>query len=65
MSHRKLELNIPTDWEIKRNEFYDIDPFDNSSADDKEVLILVQEDMLWIKNRNYDMSYPEATMVDI
>lgn len=55
MSHRKQEINIPTDWEIKRNEFYDIDPFDNSSADDKDVLIFVQEDMLWIKKRNYNL----------
>ncbi|MFN7329851.1 MAG: hypothetical protein ACK5UP_10135 [Bacteroidota bacterium] len=55
MSHRKQELNIPTDWEIKRNEFYDIDPFDNSSADDKDVLIFVQEDMLWIKKENYNI----------
>jgi hypothetical protein len=55
MSYRKQEINIPTDWEIKRNEFYDIDPFDNSSTDDKDILILVQEDMLWIKKRNYNL----------
>jgi DNA-binding Lrp family transcriptional regulator len=55
MSYRKQELNIPTDWEIKRNEFYDIDPFDNSSTDDKDVLILVQEDILWIKKKNYNL----------
>jgi hypothetical protein len=55
MSHRKQEVNIPTDWEIKRNEFYDIDPFDNSSADDKDVFLFVQEDILWIKKRNYNV----------
>ncbi len=55
MSHRKQEMNIPTDWEIKRNEFYDIDPFDNSPANDKDVLIFVQEDMLRIKKRNYNL----------
>ena len=55
MSHRKQKLNIPTDWEIKRNEFYDIDPFDNSSADGKGVLIYIQEDMLWLKKGNYNI----------
>lgn len=55
MSHRKQELDIQVDWEIKRNEFYDIDPFDNLSADDKDALIFVQEDMLWIKKENYNI----------
>ena len=55
MSHTKQELNIPTDWKIRRNEFYDIDPFDNSSADDKDVLIFSQEDMLWLKKDNYSI----------
>jgi hypothetical protein len=55
MSHRKQELNIPPDWKIKRNEFYDIDPFDNSSADDKDALIFVQEDMLWLTKDNYNI----------
>ena len=53
--YHKQKLNIPADWEIKRNEFYDIDPFDNSPADDKEVLIFVQEDILWLKKGNYNI----------
>lgn len=55
MSHLKQELKIPIDWEIKRNEFYDIDPFDNSSVDEKVVLIFDQEDMLWIKKGIYNI----------
>lgn len=55
MSHIKQELNVPTNWKVQRNEFYDIDPFDNSSADDKYALIFVQEDMLWLKKDNYNI----------
>ena len=43
------------DWEIKRNEFYDIDPFDNSPDEIKRLLIFDQEDMLWIKKGDYNI----------
>ena len=46
--HRKQKLNIPADWEIKRHEFYDIDPLDNSTTGDKDILIYSQEDLLWM-----------------
>lgn len=55
MRIRKQVLYIPTGWEVKRNEFYDIDPFDNSLAEDKDVLIFIQEDMLWLKKDNYNI----------
>ena len=53
MTHKKQALYIPPGWEVNRNEFYDIDPFDNSSADDKSILIFCQEDMLWLKKGDY------------
>lgn len=46
-------MSIPAGWEIVRNEFYDIDPFDPSPAEDKNTLIFEQEDMLWIRKGNY------------
>lgn len=55
MSHRKQQLNIPADWEIKRNEFYDIDPFDDSTMNDKDTLIFIQEDMLWLRKDEYNI----------
>lgn len=55
MSYKKQELNISSDWNIKRNEFYDIDPFDKSSDDDKFTLIFVQEDILWISKGDYNI----------
>lgn len=55
MSFKKQRLDTPTDWDIKRNEFYDIDPLDNSSPTDKETLIFAQEDLLWISKGDYNI----------
>jgi hypothetical protein len=55
MSHKKQELSIPTDWNIKRNEFYDIDPLDKSTTTDKAILIFDQEDLLWISKGDYNI----------
>lgn len=53
MKIEKQLLYIPPGWEVKRNEFYDIDPFDNSSEADKDLLIFIQEDMLWLNKGDY------------
>jgi hypothetical protein len=55
MSHKKQELKIPTDWNVKRNELYDIDPLGNSATADKETLIYDQEDLLWICKGSYNI----------
>lgn len=46
---------ITKDWEIKRNEFYNIDPADNAPEDDKFNNIYCQEDMLWLTCGNYNL----------
>lgn len=67
--HKKQSLNVTNDWQIMRNEFYDIDPLDDSSEEDKSMLIFDQEDMLWIRKDDYsidvgwvggDMQRPES-----
>jgi hypothetical protein len=40
---------------VLRNEFYDIDPFDSHSAEVKDILIFIQQDMLWIQKENYNI----------
>jgi hypothetical protein len=55
MKIEKQVLHIPAEWEIVRNEFYDIDPFDQSSVEDKDTLIFDQEDMLWIRKGDYNI----------
>jgi hypothetical protein len=49
------QLDISSDWTVVRNVFYDIDPADNSSEDDKEVYIYCQEDLLYLKKDNYHL----------
>lgn len=48
-------LNISTDWSVMRNVFYDIDPEDNNSYDDKEVYIYCQEDLLYLTKGDYHL----------
>ena len=48
-------LNISTDWSVVRNVFYDIDPADNNSYDDKEVYIYCQEDLLYLTKDDYHL----------
>ena len=52
-AYKKQTLEIPSDWEIRRNEFYDIDPIDDISDDDKLTNIYIQEDMLLLEKGNY------------
>ena len=50
---KKQTLEIPSDWEIRRNEFYDIDPIDDISDDDKLTNIYIQENILLLERGNY------------
>lgn len=49
-------LKISDKWEIKRDEFYEINPFDSLIKEDEKITKLYcQEDLLWIKNKNYNL----------
>jgi len=49
-AYKKQTLEIPPDWKIGRNEFYDIE---NIAEDDKWMNIYIQEDMLLLEKGNY------------
>ena len=48
-------LDISSDWTIERNVFYDIDPEDSISEDDKHDNIYSQEDLLYLTKGNYHL----------
>ncbi len=48
-------LDISSDWTVVRNVFYDIDPTDNISEDDKHDNIYCQEDLLYLIKGNYHL----------
>jgi len=66
MKYKLQSLDIPKEWEIKRNLFYDIDPMDNLPEDDKFENIYCQEDMLSITNGDYklDLGWYGANELD-
>jgi len=49
------KLNISSNWSIVRNVFYDIDPADNNSYDDKELYLYGQEDLLYLTKDDYHL----------
>lgn len=49
-------IDIPFGWTVTKNDFYDIDPFDeNISDDDKHDYIFSQEDLLHLTKSNYHL----------
>lgn len=49
-------INISDQWEIKIDEFYEIDPFDDSVDDERKFNFLYyQEDLLWIQKTDYNI----------
>lgn len=48
-------LDISSDWTIERNVFYDIDPTDNISEDDKHNNIYYQENLLHLTKGSYHL----------
>lgn len=59
LEYSLAKIKIPTEWNIKRNVFYDIDPLDEISEDDKFDNIYYQEDLLWIQkgDLNIDLGW--------
>lgn len=59
MEYPFAKIKIPTEWNIKRNVFYDIDPLDEISEDDKFDNLYCQEDLIWIqkKDLNIDLGW--------
>jgi hypothetical protein len=55
MIYSKQPLDLLAGWIVRRNEFYDIDPFGDEPVEDKETLIFFQEDMLWITKDDYNI----------
>lgn len=51
--YKKQALRITNEWEIHRNEFYDIDPLDNIPEDDKYSNLYSQEDILFIEKGQF------------
>lgn len=54
-TYKLQSLDLPSDWSVRRNEFYDIDPTDNIPEDDKFLNIYCQEDLLLIQKENYHL----------
>ena len=55
MIYNKQPLDLSVGWIVKRNEFYDIDPLGNAPVEDKEALIYLQEDMVWVTKDDYNI----------
>ncbi len=53
MKYKHQQLDIPPDWMIVRNEFYDIDPKDNIPENDKFENLYCQEDLLYLTKEYY------------
>jgi len=51
--HQQLDISL--NWTVVRNEFYDIDPADNNSEDDKYANIYCQEDLLYLTKGDYHL----------
>ena len=49
------QLDISYNWTVVRNVFYDIDPADNVSEDDKRDNIFCQEDLLYLTKGDYHL----------
>ena len=54
-SYNLQQLDISSDWTVVRNVFYDIDPSDNVSDDDKYENIYCQEDLLYLTKGHYHL----------
>jgi len=53
---KNSSINISDQWEIKRDEFHEIDPLDKSVDDDiKFNDLFCQEDLLWIKKFDFNL----------
>ena len=53
---RNSLIQISELWEIKRDEFYEIDPNDESINDENKYRdLFCQEDLLWIKKSDYNL----------
>ena len=49
-------IHISDQWEIKRDEFYEIDPmYDSIDADRKFTDLFCREDLLWIQKSDYNL----------
>ncbi len=55
MEYSLAKINLSNEWEIKRNVFYDIDPLDLISEDDKYDNLYCQEDLFWIQNGDFNI----------
>ena len=49
------QLDIPADWTVRRNVFYEIDPKDDIPEDNKFYDIYCQEDMLYLTKGEYHL----------
>ncbi len=48
-------LEIPSDWTVRRNVFYELDPRDEVPEDDKFYDIYCQEDMLYLTKGKFHL----------
>jgi len=49
-------LDISDHWEIKRDEFYEIDPLDKSIDDERKFNdLFCQENLLWIRKSDFNL----------
>src|SRR5687767_1859843 len=53
--YKHQRLDISSDWTVVRNEFYDIDPAENVTEDDKHDNIYCQEDLLYLTKGDYHL----------
>jgi hypothetical protein len=49
------QLDISSDWTVVRNVFYNIDPFDLVSEDDKHDYLYCQQDLLLLTRGDYHL----------
>jgi hypothetical protein len=53
---RNSSIHISNLWEVKRDEFYEIDPLDDSIDDERKFNdLFCQEDLLWIKKSDFNI----------
>lgn len=48
-------IDISSDWKVVQNVFFDIDPMDNTSEEDKHDFIYCQEDLLYLTKGIYHL----------
>ena len=53
---KNAKLEVPEEWNVLRDEFYDIDPWDNSISEElKFDNVFVQEDLFLLKLNDYHL----------